>query len=210
MLTINFLKRETHTKKKTSPKVRFCIQLIKGSLCTYIFTLIKLLIDFVFWCNSLREETSCLYVLIISFVVLLLNEKESKCGYTNIFFVIKKMKIYAFPHYGNLHHSSFLPFSGSELKIYLQNYQHNDPSPDFHTSLYNVPEERERYKLEMWGNIKCLLHIMKMITYITELLQYTIHLEFGSVAVIDAGSPWFLITSFIYFLEKTKERNVRN
>lgn len=74
---------EKRNTQKTSPKVRFCIQPIKGSLCTYIFTLIKLFVDFVFWCNSLREETSCLYVLIISFVVLLLNEKESKCGYSN-------------------------------------------------------------------------------------------------------------------------------
>jgi len=29
----------------------------------------------------------------------------------------------------------------------------------------------------------------EIITYITELLQYTVHLEFGSVAVIDAESP---------------------
>lgn len=50
----------------------------------------------------------------------------------------------------------------------------------------------------------------EIITHIAELLQYTVHLEFGSVAVIDAESPWFLIISFIYFLEKAKERHVNN
>lgn len=46
---------------------------------------------------------------------------------------------------------------------------------------------------------------VEIITYITELLQYTVHPEFGSVAVIDAESPWFLITSFIYILENQKK-----
>lgn len=30
---------------------------------------------------------------------------------------------------------------------------------------------------------------VEIITYITELLQYTVHPEFGSVTVIDAESP---------------------
>lgn len=50
----------------------------------------------------------------------------------------------------------------------------------------------------------------EIITHIIELLQYTVHLEFGSVTVIDAESPWFLIISFIYFLEKAKQRHVSN
>lgn len=50
----------------------------------------------------------------------------------------------------------------------------------------------------------------EIVTHITELLQDTVHLEFGSVTVIDAESPRFLIIRFIYILEKAKERHVSN